>query len=677
MTEIASNGKDSTLSTEERELGMDREITRRDFLNTVALGSGMALLTTTAPGVAKAISATQSASKASLWHPWTGYGGVGDYAMSNGNTWDVVNAGHGIRDNLYGSSIATATSTGETYDLVIIGGGFAGTIAAYTFMKETQRKRPCLILDNHPLIGGEAKRNEFVVRGQRLIGPQGSNATFVPATGWSGDLWRDVGLPTQFEIARLPAGRRHMEFPLSNYDYSAELYDPAHKSAQNHGYFFDTPRPHWVTNPWAHKLEGTPWPGEVRRELLRWVNESVLEFKGSEEQLERWLDTMTYEDYLTKFRGLHPEVARFVDPIIAAGEGLGSDALSACLAYHGVFPGFKGLSKRLGEQAMAAIGGAAAIRRSDKPDEVSDLSFPGGNDGIMRAIVKWLNPEVIEGSASFPDVHNGRIRFEAMDKPGTPCRMRAGATVVRVVHDAESQSKGKPATITYVKNGQFHSVQARTVIWAAASWSGKHVIQNLPEEYRTATEGFPRSPMLCVNVALGNWRALYKLGYSTCSWRGGFGFTANIRRPVYIGDYRPPLDPDLPTLFTFYVPFPQRGLPLVEQGKVARAKLYATTYREFETQIRRQMVTLFANAGFDPKRDIAGIVINRWGHAYANAGPGFFYSRDGKSPPRDVLRRPIGNLAFAHTELAGIAAWWNAGGEGIRAAHQVLTMLQR
>lgn len=676
MTPPPDRSDSNTFSGEERELGVDCDITRRDFLNTVALGTGTALLSAAAPSVVKALDAAKAAPSTPPLHPWTGYGGVGDYAISNGNTWEVVNAGHGIRDSLYESSVTRATSAGETYDLVVIGGGFAGTIAAYTFMKESKRERPVLLLDNHPIIGGEAKRNEFLVRGQRLIGPQGSNGSIVPSGGWCGELWRDVGLPTQFEFAQMPANRRPMEFQQSNYDYYGDLYNPPYDNvSRNHGYFFDTPRPHWVTNPWAHELEGTPWPAEVRSELLRWVNEPVPEFKGSEEQLERWLDTITYEDYLTKFRGLHPEVARFVDPIIAAGEGLGSDALSACLAYQGVFPGFKGLSKRLGEQMWASVGGVAAIRNSPRADEPSLVSFPGGNDGIMRAIIKWLNPEVIEGSSAFADVHNGRIRFEAMDKPGTPCRMRAGATVVRVVHDAESQGKAKPATITYVKNGQFYSVQARTLIWAAASWSGKHVIQHLPEEYRTAMEGFPRAPMLSVNVALDNWRALYKLGYSTCSWRGGFGFTANISRPVYVGDYRPPLDPDHPALFTFYVPFPQRGLSLVEQGKVARAQMFATTYRDYELQIRKQMVKLFADAGFDAKRDIAGIVLNRWGHAYCNAGPGFFYGRDGKPAPREVLRRSIGNLAFAHTELAGIAAWWNAGGEGVRAAKQVLAML--
>jgi spermidine dehydrogenase len=100
--------------------------------------------------------------------------------------------------------------------------------------------------------------------------------------------------------------------------------------------------------------------------------------------------------------------------------------------------------------------------------------------------------------------------------------------------------------------------------------------------------------------------------------------------------------------------------------------MYATSYRDYEIQIRQQMVKLFAEAGLDPKRDIAGIVLNRWGHAYANAGPGFFYGKEGKPSPRDVMRKPLGNLAFAHTELAGIAAWWNAGGEGVRAVEQLL-----
>src|SRR6185437_5983786 len=146
--------------------------------------------------------------------------------------------------------------------------------------------------------------------------------------------------------------------------------------------------------------------------------------------------------------------------------------------------GFQGLSKQRDQERRLNLEATKAAERKEAASMGERFSFPGGNDGIMRAIVKWLNPQVIEGSSAFADVHNGHICFEAMDKPGAPCRMRAGATAVRVVHDAQSSGKGKPAIVTYVKNGRFFSVQARAVVWAGASWSGKHVIQNLPDEYR-------------------------------------------------------------------------------------------------------------------------------------------------------------------------------------------------
>jgi spermidine dehydrogenase len=108
---------------------------------------------------------------------------------------------------------------------------------------------------------------------------------------------------------------------------------------------------------------------------------------------------------------------------------------------------------------------------------------------------------------------------------------------------------------------------------------------------------------------------------------------------------------------------------------MARQKMFATSYREYEMQIRQQLVKLFASAGFDPKRDIAGIVLNRWGHAYVNAAPGFFFAADGKSTPSDVLRRPLGNLTFAHSELSGHQTYVMAGNEATRAAEQVTAML--
>ncbi|MGE0553958.1 MAG: NAD(P)-binding protein [Gemmatimonadales bacterium] len=633
----------AALTADERDLGLDRDITRRDFVNAVAVGTGLGLLGACAPGTKAAPAGP---------HPWTGFGGVGDYASSNGNTWEVVNAGHGIRDGLYRERIAAAADTGEIYDCVIVGGGITGTVAAWRFLKESERRRSCLILDNHPVLGGEAKRNEFEVRGHRLMGPQGSNGMVAMETGDFGELWDDVLLPRSFEFAELPAGRTPMEVPLDNYMYQlwADEFD-------SHGYFFDEPTPHWVTNPFANGLEGTPWPEEVRRDLLRWRREEPAPPpNGDVEAHRRWLDTMTYDEYLAQ-RGFHPEVAKFLDPVLAAAIGFGTDTLSAVVGHQIFFP---------------LPGGRKLSGLRSGPFQV--FSFPGGNDGLLRAIVKWLNPEAIEGTTSFPDMHNGRIQFERLDRPGIPCRMRGGATVVHLQHDADA---ARPATVTYSRDARLHSVRARTVIWAAASWSGQHAIANLPDSYREAMTSFPRSPMLVVNVALDNWRFLYELGYSACSWRGGFGFTGNIRAPMIVGDYRQPFDPDQPTVFTLYVPFNQRGLPLVEQGKAAREQLYAMSYREIELQVRRQMTKLFGSAGFDASREIAGIILNRWGHAYVTAGPGFFFGKDGKPSPSDVLRQPHGGLTFAHSELSGHQSSPYSVEEGVRAARQVLAILDR
>jgi len=652
------------LSKEEVELGMGRDITRRDFLNTVALGTGAALLGSAAPAARG--HPTPSGAAAAATPPatdtWTGYAGVGDYARANGNTWDVVTAGHGIRDNLYERSIATAPSTDEIYDLVVVGGGFSGMASAYFYTKEGGPGRTVLILDNNGLMGGEAKRNEFVVRGQRLIGPQGSNDTDAPhaSEGWRGEMWRDIGLPTEFEYGTMRPDRQAMLFGRDNFIHQVWADD-----FENHGFFFDELTPHWVRNPWGHDLEGTPWSADLRRDLLRWQNEPVERWNGDHDSLKKWLDSMTYEQYLTNVRKLRPEVARYADPLLSASIGLGSDVLSAYAAFYDEFPGFQGLSPSgilfIRDHKMANV-----------PDNFH--SFPGGNDGIMRCIVKALIPDAIEGGANFPQIHNGRIRFDALDRPNAPVRMRTGATVVRLVNDVDGH---EPATVTYAREGTLHTVRARAVIWAAANWTAKHAIQQLPDEYRTAMNEFPRAPMLVVNVALDNWRFLHKLGFTACSWRGGFGFTCNLRPNMYVGDYRPPLDPDQPNILTFYVPFNQFGSSLADQGKTARARLFATSYREYESTILQQMVKMFGDGGFDPKRDVAGIVLNRWGHAYITPGPGFYAGRDGKPAPSDVLRRPLGALMFAHSELAGNQNWVEASTEGRRAAHQALDMLKR
>src|SRR5438132_274374 len=170
----------------ERLLGTDQLITRRDFLNGTLLGAGATLLQASAPFelVAKENS-------------WDGYGAVGDYAISSGNTQEMIRVAHEIRDGRYDRLPANVIDTEELFDLVVIGGGMSGLGAAYYFKKAKKPSWKCLILENHPIFGGESKRNEFLVKGQRLIGPQGANEFDIPAKpGEQGyELYTELRLP--------------------------------------------------------------------------------------------------------------------------------------------------------------------------------------------------------------------------------------------------------------------------------------------------------------------------------------------------------------------------------------------------------------------------------------------------------------------------------------------------
>ncbi len=285
-----------TLNSEERALGMAGEITRRDFMGSAVLGVGAALLHAACPAHASAPASVASGQEGLSW---TGYAGVGDFARSNGNTWDVVSAAHTMRDGIWNGKIADATATGEVYDLVVVGGGFSGVGTTYFYNKLSGDGRRCLVLDNHAIPGGEAKRNEFIVRGQRLIGPQGSNGTDLPGSdpGWRGEMWRDLGLPSEAEYGRLAANRRSLMFCRDNYIYQlwADDFD-------SHGFFFEEPTPRWVRNPWSNDLRETPWNEETRRNLVRWRREKAKPFAGTPKEMTQWLDTMTYEAFLIRER---------------------------------------------------------------------------------------------------------------------------------------------------------------------------------------------------------------------------------------------------------------------------------------------------------------------------------------------------------------------------------------
>lgn len=613
-------------------LGMNEPVSRRDFLNGVLLtGAGLLL-----HGKEQTISPEDA---------FNGYGGIGDYAHSNGNTWEVLSAGHTMRDGAFEKRIANATDTGEIYDLVAVGGGISGLAAAIFFQKYKGGR--CLVIDNHPIFGGEAKRNEFLVDGQRLTAHQASAIFLVPQKGGYTDRFYEmIGMDRSsfnYQTWRGPLP----EMPLSHSPY---------ETPRNYGFFFGPQfgtRPGvWVMDPWGRKLEGAPLSDAEKAELLRSRTTPVDAPRPQTDgdAISRQLDSITLEDHLMTRHNISRETVRkFLSPVAGGGYGLGPDVLSAYCDYaiQNQFP-------------------------EDGDDELGDQMFPDGNGGIARLMVKTLIPDAFAGPRTVDAVWQNRVNFRSLDRVGQPTRIRLNSTVVRVEH-AGDPARAPHVVVVYVKAGRLYKIRARSVVMAGGCWTTRQIVRDLPASHREAYAQFHRSPCLMANIAVRNWRFLYKMGLSGCRWFGGLGDYLNVSKMAIVGDQPRTINPDSPTVLTIKVLFAEPGLPIAEQGARGRAKLLGTSFAQYERAFRKQLGDMFAPGGFDPRKDIAGIILNRWGHAYVNPQPGFFFGLNGKPAPRDILRnQPHGRVAFANTDLAGASDHRNSIREADRAVKQLL-----
>jgi len=384
-----------------------------------------------------------------------------------------------------------------------------------------------------------------------------------------------------------------------------------------------------IKDPWGKQLEGAPISAEAHRDLLATRSDkSPSGFKLPEEHgdaISRKLDSVTFEQHLMERYGISRETVRtFLSPVSGGGSGLGADALSGYAEY-------------------------AADVLLPWDHSKGPQMFPGGNAGVARHIVKALIPDAIPGPVTLASIERTPVDFATLDRTGARTRIRLGSTVVSVDQDSDF------VHIVYSNGGKLHRVKARSAIAAGGNWTTKHIVKNLPATHRDAYAQFNRAPCLMANIAVRNWRFLYKLGISECQWFEGIGNYTAVRKLASFGTASAELSPDSPVVLTVKILFSHPGRPIGEQVTRGRVELLSTPFAAYEKRLRDQFTMMFGRAGFDANHDIAAIILNRWGHAYLSPQPGFFFGKDGQPGPGEILRKtPFDRISFANSDLAGI-----------------------
>jgi spermidine dehydrogenase len=621
----------------DRELGMDRPIARRDFLNGLAVAVGGALAGTWLPPFAGRTEAVGLQDAAGSYPP--------DRSGMRGQHPGAFEVAHAVRDGQYVKPPAAA-NTKETYDVVIVGAGFSGLAAAYYYRDRVGPSARILLLDCMDDFGGHAKRNEFHVGGRMLISYGGTQliSSPFPYSKQARKIMDDLGIDP---------------VALTKKCVVPDVY----KGLQN-AYFFDketfgtdrlvigSPSNGADAAAWKAFLTKTPLSPEVQRDVARIEAEKLDYLPGlTSAQKKDRLSRISYKDYLLTVVKANPGVMPLYQKRPHGLMAIGSDGLAALDGWVYGYPGFQGLNLEPGPAPRMQF-----TARGEATPQAPPYTFlhPDGMASVARQIVRSLIPAALTGRTP-EDIISATTDYGQLDKPGAPIRIRLNSTVVRVLH-LGAPASAKEVDVTYVSQGKAYSVRGRGVVMACHNAIIPRLCPEMPPDQQANLKYGVRAPLIYTAVAINNWTAFSKLGIRNVSSPGMYHGGVNLDQAIDIGDYKSPKKPEEPIVLRMTrVPL-KAGLPQRDQFRIGHLELLATTFETFERNIRDQIARILAPGGFDPARDIAAITVNRWSHGYA-----YEYSSlwDPDLPeeklPYVLGRKPFGRITIANSDSEGSA----------------------
>ncbi len=564
-------------------------------------------------------------------------------------------AAHSLRDGTFWDSAGKPEDTGETYDLIIVGGGISGLAAAHFYRKTVGTKARILILDNHDDFGGHAKRNEFRVGNAFRLGFGGTFSIESPAPysavakGVIEELGIDVPSYSKYVDNNLYGSlglRPKIFFDKETFGADKLVLNPSPRSGNESEEVSQGP-------PALLKqfLADAPLADQAKRDLQRLYEEPKDYFPGlTSEQKKAKLAGISYASFLKNVAGVHEDIVKLYQALPHPLFGVGIDAVSAQDAWGFDLPGFEGL--KLDPSP------GKGMNRDAIPNEEAEkyfFHFPDGCATITRLLVRKLIPDVVPGNSA-ADVVLAKANYAKLDDSSSPVRVRLNSTAVRVKHLGDAAS-AKEVEVTYVRSGKVYTAKAKNSILACWHVMIPYICEDLPDKQKEALASAQKVPLLYTNVALRAWTSFQKVGTSSVYAPGMYHSYVSLDLPVSIGGYECPRKPEEPIIVYMTKAACHPGRSAREQHRLGRMELFSTTFETMERKIREQLVRTLAPGGFDPARDIAAITVNRWPHGYAYEYNSLFdpFWLEGGETPCEKARQAYGRISIANCDAGAYA----------------------
>jgi spermidine dehydrogenase len=702
MAEFGGNGKSDG-------------ITRRDFLDGVAISAAGLAAAAAAPGLTGAEAKLLASRKTSQplppgYYPPTTTGLKGqtdaivrDIVRIDGrpNPTDVHSAkgGPGIH--------APARDTGEAYDCVVVGAGASGLAAAKFYQDRFGPNSRILVLDAMADFGGHSARNEFHIpnaasgNADVMILRNGGTVNLDSIGSWDNPSGAFLDVPPnqaaldildfcgvdvesfpEFESSSIPDSfglRSMLLFPAA--DWGADTLTQSRFEPS-------------TAAGWTSYVNRLPYSQAAKDAIVRIQTEDTdwITLKhgplSDEEKLDL-LTRITYKQWLMEYVGAPEEAIVEYQRGSHGLLGAGAQAVSAIdrwLLGGAGFPDALGLPDPLN---IAFPGVGRTPQMSNQADAEPSILWPDGNSSLLRLLISKLIPE------SFPDVDGDRPNQEnivkaicdytQLDQPDNNVRIRLNSLVYRVrPGDKKRHNRWDLAEVDYIPDGEKKGrrVHAKHVVMACWNRVTAHILKGLHKDQVENLCYARKVPLIYGRAGLNNWRAFADAKISSVSPRGSslFWDSTSLAAGASFGTAYGPTPnqpPEAPATLSFQVvPTGHTTTPQLAAYEVGRQRLLEMSFQELEDALIDVLDRSVNAAGgdFEPERDIHSLMVNRWNYGYAHEftsvwDPSLYGAF--ADQPHTRGRVPFRNVAIANSDAQAFAYTHSAIQEGFRSVQDL------